>query len=160
MVVILTKRNLAKAVSAEKAAPPATAEVRARGPSAASLIPDDAKSKLLKLIPGEAAVLYTTACGFSAESAYLPLTAFILSGLVLILTIRTSGKSHVPPIEPEPLQYIVRMAAFVAWAFAIRNPLEHWTSISVWVPALAVLFIPIIGSFLIGGGDVPAEPNG
>jgi hypothetical protein len=151
MIVILTKRNLAKARAV--AGGTDEAQNKAMTTKAAALVPDGTRDRLLKLIPGEAAAAYTLACGFSTDSTYLPITAFFLSAFVLVLTIRISGKAFVPPIEPEPLQYVVRMAAFVAWAFAIRNPIGPWFTVPAWIPAIAILFIPVVGAFLIGGAD-------
>jgi hypothetical protein len=122
-------------------------------------IPDDKIKTLLKLIPGEAAALYTVACNLVKGEAYLPLAAFVLSVIVVIWTVRMPASNQVPRVTPEPMQYAVGLAAFAAWAFLIGSPIQAWVTIPGWIPALGVLFIPIFGTFVLGGSkDADVHP--
>jgi hypothetical protein len=158
MNVLLTHNNLR---AARHAAAPAAPELAPPpGPPAsatAQVTADDMIERILKLIPGEAAAAYTVACGLVTNDTYVPIVAFALSIAVLILTIRRSAASLVPPVKPEPLQYVIRIAAFVAWAFAIHNPLQRWVTVPDWAPMLGVLFIPILGTLLFDR-DATLEP--
>jgi hypothetical protein len=132
--------------------------IRAAAPMAAAaptvpLVPDDAVQRLVKLIPGEAAALYTAAVAM-ADARALPPVAFVLALAVLLLSLRREGMVHTPPVKPPVQQYVFRSLAFAAWAFAIRNPLAFAFEVPSWIPAVAIIFIPALGALVIGGdGD-------
>lgn len=149
MSVILTSNNIREATRTASSATQERAEpYKAEVHPTAEVRVDDMIDRILKLIPGEAAAAYTVACSLVKGDAYLPIVAFVLSAIVLILTIRRSAASLIPPVKPEPLQYVLRLAAFFSWAFAIENPIKHWVTIPSWIPMLGILFIPIFGTFL------------
>jgi hypothetical protein len=71
----------------------------------------------------------------------------------VVLVIARSGKSHKPPVEPEPMQFVFQLLAFTGWAFSIHSPLSPFFTIPTWIPALAILFIPVLGGLLLGDKD-------
>lgn len=159
MSVILTHGNIREAArvkldEAQQQAEPRKAPVHA----ATQVRVDDRIDRILKLIPGEAAAAYTVACGLAKDEVYLPIAAFVLSTIVLTMTIRKAAANMIPPVKPEPRQYVLRFAAFVAWAFSIENPIGHWVKIPDWIPMLGVLFIPILGTFFFED-DMSAEAH-
>lgn len=109
---------------------------------------DDSLDIVVKLIPTEVVTLYLTALSFdNVENSRLAGPALLTIGtlltpLVLFFVGRRSNQSV--PLA----QYVVRTLAFVAWAFAIGNPLAPMDPIEPWIPRFAILVIPLLGSFL------------
>src|SRR5215467_8549935 len=139
MDVILTDANLAAAgvrhVVARETFNESTAAPSSRPavqqPSAdASTKSDDLLSRVVKLVPGEVAAGYTallaivSSAGQGGTVKYAAPTAILLCSVLLVMLIRRAGQNHQPPVKPHPIQYVVSVAAFLAWAFSIRNPLE------------------------------------
>jgi hypothetical protein len=167
MAVILTKKNLeearvvkARPDSAERAA--AGAGVPVVAPSGQ---PDDALTRILKLVPGEAAVAYTSALAVGSEvgdktAKYLPGVAFVLCALLVPLVIRRDALRHVPPVKPMAGQYVLQLLAFAAWAFSASNPLAAFdVTVPKWIPGLLVILVPAFGAML-WGESAPATPAG
>src|SRR5262245_518681 len=127
----------------------------------AETVPDDALARILKLIPGPAAVAYTAAMATLASSVepsrrFVGPISFVLACLIVVLVIWREGRDHQPPVTPLKRQYAVQLVAFWAWAFTIRNPVEPWWHVPTWIPALAVIFIPIFGALLLTSPKSPS----
>lgn len=169
MAIVLTARNLsdARGLVDERAAirradsggekalvePPATPP------------PDDSLSKILKLVPGEAAVAYTAGLAIGTEvgdttAKYLPPAVFVLCAIMIPFLIARDGARQSPPVKPEPVQYLIQLLAFAAWAFSIGNPLAPaGVTVPKWIPALLAIFLPIIGGLVLDRqGRLPADP--
>lgn len=158
MSVILTKRNISRAIPALASARRTsdtlgldTQKAEAQPPQGTGVEPkpDDSLTRIMKMIPGEATALYTAAVAIDQQSHALPIAAFVGCAVVVVLVIKRSGDQHNPPIEPEPMQYVFQLLAFTAWALAIRSPIAPYVAIPDWVVPLVVLFIPVIGGFIL-----------
>ena len=55
-------------------------------------------------------------------------------------------------------QHLVRTLAFIAWAFVLSNPLAPAAPVARWLPALAVVLIPLVGAFMFPPAS-PIEPT-
>ncbi len=103
--------------------------------------------RLAKLIPGDVVSVYVAAIGLGKFTTWPSYTLAVAIGctvlvpLLLYLDARPTGK--VPAT-----QYVVRTLAFVAWAFAISQPLSPW-AVTPIAPALIALLLPVIGERLI-----------
>jgi hypothetical protein len=108
---------------------------------------------VIKLIPSEVITLYTTALAFEgvreSRTAQLTLLAVGLALTPSILFL-VGRRTHQPVALA---QYVVRTLAFAAWAFAIGNPLAPDKPIQAWIPGLAVLLLPLLGSLLFPAGQ-------
>lgn len=111
-------------------------------------IPDGDLERIIKLIPGEVVALYTAAMAFgpSPPTRAFALTLFLLGVALVPLILWLDGRQA--GVRARWPQYVVRTLAFAAWAFAISDPLAPTVSIADvrWLPGLAVLALPIIGS--------------
>jgi hypothetical protein len=165
MDVILTDANLAEAA----VRPPPAREIFNESTAAsklrsalpgltaeASAKPDDLLSRVVKLVPGEVAAGYTallaivSSAGHDVTVKYAAPTAILLCSVLLVMLIRRAGQTHEPPVNPHPVQYVVSVAAFLAWAFSIRNPLEGFDrELPSWICGFAIVLIPIFGGLLL-----------
>jgi len=157
MPVILTDRNLKAAMEGQR--------LRDVGPPDAGPPPkvtvqrDDALARILKMVPGEAAVAYTAALAIDPTSKYLPIAAFVLCAVLVPILVRRDGSKQIPPVSPEVGQYGFQMLAFATWAFSIGNPIAGLgVDIPRWIPALLTIFVPVFGGLLVGRPQ-PAAPT-
>ena len=170
MAVILTRQNLAASrpqTGARGGGDENTVAGLDGTSEGVSAKPDDTVSKILKMVPGEVSAAYTAALALGdgkSDADHLPIVAFVLCLILIPLLLIHDGKKYSPPVAPDPRQYVIQGLAFTAWAFSIRNPLAVWSIVvPVWIPALAMLFIPIFGGLIIGNGDTNGPgpgPNG
>lgn len=157
MAIVLTRRNLSRA--AQEAGLPVS------GASGGAAPPDDTLTALLKLVPGEAAALYTTLVVLPANGAaakFAPVVAFILGAALAAYLPWRDGQRRTPPVRPEPAQYVLQLLAFAAWSLSIRDWLAPFgVVVPPWVLGFAVLAIPVVGGLVLGGSPpVPAPaPN-
>jgi hypothetical protein len=117
---------------------------------------DDLLSRVVKLVPGEVAAGYTALLAVVSSAShdstvkYAAPTAILLCGVLLVMLIRRAGQTHQPPVKPHPMQYVVSVAAFLAWAFSIRNPLDGFDrELPSWICGFAIVLIPIFGGLLL-----------
>jgi hypothetical protein len=104
--------------------------------------------RLIKLVPADVVALYIPAIGLGTMTTWpyyalvVTIGATVLVPVLLYLDAR-SAKQRVPY-----LQYAVRTAAFILWAFVIAQPLAPYRVDPV-VPALLALVLPILGERLL-----------
>jgi hypothetical protein len=104
--------------------------------------------RLVKLVPADVVALYIPAIGLGTLTTWsyyalaVTIGATVLVPLLLYLDAR-SAKQRVPV-----LQYVVRTAAFILWAFVIGQPLAPYHMDPV-IPALLALVLPILGERLL-----------
>jgi hypothetical protein len=140
--------------AASKMANVATPDARAS--SAVTIQPDDALTRILKMVPGEAAAAYTMAMKISPgvedkTAKYLPVTALLVCACLVPILIYRDARRHVPPVEPMKAQYAIQLLSFAAWAFSISEPLKGFdVNVPMWIPALSVIFLPIFGGLIFG----------
>jgi hypothetical protein len=130
---------------------PARSTENRGGNVAASEVPGDPETSLdviVKLIPAEVVTLYAAASAFPdlATSRYGAPALLVLGTLLTPLVLFLVGRRLDRPVSVA--QYVVRILAFVAWAFTIGNPLAPHDPVPRWIPGIAVLVIPIVGSLL------------
>jgi hypothetical protein len=182
MNVILTRKNLerarrphgtngnghAPAASGRESgvigAPGALPAPAASRPAAeAGTTPDDTLTRIIKLVPGEVIAGYTallavTASVQDSSVKWATPIALVACTLVVGLSLRRAGRSHEPPVEPQPAQYLFSILAFWSWALAIRDPLigfGYYTP--TWIPAFGCVLVPIFGAYVIDGEAPPAS---
>lgn len=159
MAVILTAENLQAARRASgrpgsNESDLGTGDKPGAGASPAK--PDDALAKILKMIPGEAAVAYTGALAIGTEASdstakFMAPLVFVLCAVMVPFLINRDGARHTPPVEPEPAQHVFQLLAFVAWAFSIGNPIAGFgLTVPKWIPAVFAIFLPIFGGLIMG----------
>jgi hypothetical protein len=162
MAVILTRKNMADALPKQRSGKnesSLTGISRAEPPEGPT--PDDSIARIVKMLPGEATAAYTAALALVPNEPYVPLVAFALCGAIVVFALQQSGRRHSPPVKPETKQYVFQIAAFAAWAVAIKDPftLLHF-EVPKGVSGLAVLFIPVVGAYLMGSDPTPPVPAG
>ena len=120
--------------------------------SASEVQPVDGQyDRILKLVPAEVIAGYTALIAIigtistSSLEVALPVALVACTALTL-LALRNASKDRDAP----PLQYIFSLLAFLAWAFAIRDPLVPFGHATPsWIPAFACVLIPLFGSYFI-----------
>ena len=183
MNVILTRKNLARTprppatngnghaaggkesgvIGAPGAVPmPAPAPAGTRpAAAAAGTTPDDTLTRIVKLVPGEVIAGYTallavTASVQDSSVKWATPIAMVACTVVVWLSLRRAGRTHEPPVEPQPAQYLFSTLAFWAWAMAIRDPLVGFGYfVPNWIPAFGCVLVPIFGAYVIDG-EAPA----
>ena len=164
MDVIVTKDNLDQA--AAKPAKDGDFHPETTTKPAASPVDTDV-ARVLKMVPGEVAALYTAMLALVASSAsgsgdsttkYAAPIAIVLCCIMIVMWIRRSGERHTPPVTPHPTQYIVTVLAFLAWAFSIRNPLEGFgREVPSWISGFSIIVLPIFGGLFLRDRPKPAK---
>jgi hypothetical protein len=107
--------------------------------------------RVARLVPVETISMYAVIAALAPGWRYLGLAAAacaVLAVAVLAAYGRRCGQ------RPRLTQHLVRVLAFVAWAFVLSNPLTPAAPVAPWLPALAVLLIPLVGAFMFP----PAPP--
>ncbi len=131
----------------------ARSRVRLRGPEGAAAQgnppgePATFLDLLPKLIPVEIVVSYgvlITLIGSSTVAAPTILIAFAIM-TPLALWLQGLRVQQVPAVP----QYVVRTAAFLAWAFHTSNPLAPHPPVPNWVVALGATAIGLLGALLL-----------
>ena len=119
------------------------------GTSSQAAPPDTWLDALTKLLPGEAIAAFTAALQFDdvdgSRVAQLVILVVLapFAALVPYLSVRgTSARVH-------PLQYLVRVAAFVLYALASSPALMSLLGGMRWIPGVGVLVISLLSSFVI-----------
>jgi hypothetical protein len=96
-----------------------------------------------KLIPGETAFLYSAATSIAASRAAA--SVLLAGGVLLVPSILWLSARRARRPAPAA-QYVVRTLAFVAWVFTVDNRLLALET--RWIPAIAVVILPLLGSLL------------
>ena len=117
--------------------------------------------RFLKLIPTEVATAYISLAALGAPRGwpYYDLALTVLGLIAVVLVLRRDGRIHSLPVNWR--QHVVRCLAFLAWAFAVRAPLEPWLDPDQgrWVAGVAASVVPLAGYFLIASSSQPTSPN-
>jgi hypothetical protein len=164
VAVILTARNVEEArmrAAAEGGeGRPGGKEADLGGPSAAGGVApaakaDDALAKILKMVPGEAAVAYTAGIAIGTQAGdstakFLAPVVFVLCAIMIPFLIARDGARLSPPVKPERTQYLFQLLAFFAWAFSIGNPLAGLgVAVPKWIPSVFAIFLPVFGGLFL-----------
>lgn len=126
--------------------------------------PDPSETNLdrfLKLIPTEVATAYVSLAALGAPRGwpYYDLTLTVLGLIAVVLVLRRDGQLHGLPVDWR--QHVVRCLAFLAWAFAVRDPLGPWLSEddTRWIAGVTATAVPLAGYFLLSSSPQPAPPS-
>jgi hypothetical protein len=117
-------------------------------PTRPPVLAESQLERLSKLVPADVIALYIPAIGIGTFTSWpyyvlaVTLGATALVPTLLYLDARSSKE------RVSPTQYIVRTLAFVAWAFAIGQPLTPY-QVNPLIPALIGLLLPVLGERLI-----------
>lgn len=114
--------------------------------------PDRAWERICKLVPAQVIAGYVVvlAIGDAAALSLVPYAlpiAMVVGCIVVVLGLRAASdeQGDVPG-----LQYYFSCATFVAFAFAIRDPLVMFgLATPAGIPALTCITIPVFGSYFI-----------
>jgi hypothetical protein len=111
--------------------------------------PDNWLDALTKLVPGEVIAAFTAALqidGVAGSRTAQLITLIIMTpfaALVPYLSVRGTGtRAH-------PLQYVVRVAAFVLYALASSPAFMAWLDGLHWIPGVLTLVVALLASFVI-----------
>jgi len=61
--------------------------------------------------------------------------------------------------QPAPMQYVIRTAAFVAWAFFTGDPLAPYASVPRWIVALIAASVSLLGFIVLELGKHSVAPT-
>lgn len=117
-----------------------TNSVATTSPTETLAPPDGWLARTRKLVPAEVIAGYAVVAAFDVRFT-LPI-AIMGGSLAIVIILRRGSLDRDPP----PLQYIFSLAAFWAWALAIRDPLGVTPPA---IAALACIVLPVLGSYLI-----------
>jgi hypothetical protein len=119
-----------------------------RGARRTHVVFESTIERLVKLIPADVVAIYIPALGldrFAGWSGYrltISIAGLVLVPLLPYLDARAANE-RVPP-----LQYVVKVLAFVAWALLIGEPFGK-DVLNPVIPALVALVLPVLGERLL-----------
>lgn len=117
--------------------------------SVAAAPPDSWLDALTKLLPGEVIAAFTAALqidgvgGSRVAQLVILLVLAPFAALVLYISVRGTATSV------HPLQYVVRVAAFLLYGLASSPALMAWLDGLRWIPGVGALVVALLASFVI-----------
>jgi hypothetical protein len=122
---------------------------------AAAAPPDETKlDRLLKMLPSDVLLFYPAAVALTSTIpwAYYQLLMVAIGLAAIIINLHRDAKANKLPDDWR--QYLVRCAAFVAWALFVSTPLAPFAR---WIPpqtvhqvaSLAAVLVPLLGFVLL-----------
>lgn len=101
---------------------------------------------ITKLVPGETVFLYSAATAVDGIAASQAAAALLLAGGIVLVPVIVWMSARRARRRATAAQYVVRTLAFVAWVFTVDNRLLALET--RWIPAIAVVILPVLGSWL------------
>lgn len=103
--------------------------------------------RVVRLVPVEVITPYTAALAVAqGAAAHLELVLLAAGVLATVLVLALDARRH--RLRACRTQHVVRVLSFAAWAFAVANPLAPAAPVPVWLPAIAIVAVPLLGSLL------------
>ncbi|MBK9035114.1 MAG: hypothetical protein IPL61_28265 [Myxococcales bacterium] len=107
--------------------------------------------RVVGLVPIEVISAYAVLAALAGSWRYLGL-AVAAGAIATVVVLTTYGRQT--RRTARATQHLVRVLVFVAWAFVLSNPLTPAAPVARWLPAVAVVLIPLVGAFMF-----PSAPS-
>lgn len=101
---------------------------------------------MVRLVPTETVTLYAAATALIPAGAATTTLCAIAGVVATVVTLAHDARRA--RRQALLAQHVVRVLAFSAWAFLLANPLAPAAPVARWLPALAVVLVPVIGCFM------------
>ncbi|HUQ02543.1 MAG TPA: hypothetical protein VM261_08620 [Kofleriaceae bacterium] len=111
---------------------------------------DSTLDRAVRLVPIEVISVYTAVVALAGAA----ILALLIAGALatpLVLALHARARH----LRASLAQHLVRVLSFIAWAFAVSNPLEPAPPIDRWIPAISIIVMPVLGTMLFPPSGSP-----
>lgn len=115
---------------------------------------DTPLDRFVRLVPIEVVSLYAAAV-VMGRGAWPHLDLGLLVAGVIATPLVMAHHARRLRLTVSLAQHLVRILSFIAWSFALTNPLTPAAPVAGWIPAVAIVMVPTLGTMMFPPAELP-----